>query len=319
MATGNGAYIAHKALEAALGAYSVRGYNPWKTIIPLSLRAGMDLKGADIIHTSPDYACFFMKPRVPLVVTFHNYVLDPEMRPYSSFFQNIHYKTDLRLFTRFAAAKAHTLTAVSRFTAKIAKRNLGLSRDIQVIYNGIDIKLFSPLPRNTGKEFRVLFSGNPTHRKGIQWLPAIAKQLNRNITIYFTGGLRNRKMIFSGSNIAAAGSISYRDMPSLYNSMDMVFMPTVREGFGLSVAEAMACGLPVVATDCSSIPELVINGKGGFLCKTGDVKDFARKINTLADSPELCRQMGRYNRDRIEKHFTLDKMVNAYKALFKKI
>ena len=319
MATGNGAYIVHKTLEKAMGSYLVRGYNPWKTIMPLSLRAGMDLKGAGIIHTSPDYAYFFMKPRVPLVVTFHNYVLDSKMRPYSSFFQNIHYKTDLRLFTRFAAAKAHTLTAVSRFTARLAKKDLAISRDIQVIYNGIDTSLFFPFPRNTGNKFRVLFSGNPTQRKGIQWVSTIAKQLNRNITIYFTGGLRNRHIMLSGSNITAAGSVPYRDMPCLYNAMDMIFMPTVREGFGLSVAEAMACGLPVVATDCSSMPELVVNGKGGFLCRTGDVKDFACKINTLADSPELCRQMGRYNRDRIEKHFTLDKMVNAYKTLFKRI
>ena len=56
----------------------------------------------------------------------------------------------------------------------------------------------------------------------------------------------------------------YDAMPALYRDVDMLLYPTVREGFGLSVAEAMASGLPVVATDCSSIPELMEDGKGGF-------------------------------------------------------
>ena len=58
-------------------------------------------------------------------------------------------------------------------------------------------------------------------------------------------------------------------MPERYGSMDILLMPSVREGFGLSIAEAMACGLPVVATNCSAIPELIDDGKGGFLCPPG--------------------------------------------------
>ena len=55
-------------------------------------------------------------------------------------------------------------------------------------------------------------------------------------------------------------------------------MPTVREGLSLAVLEAMACGLPVVASACSSLPEQIDNGMGGFLCPVGDVVAFAEKI-----------------------------------------
>ena len=318
MANGNGAYILHKELEKRISGYSVKGYNPYLTLMPFSLKAAVNTGGADIIHTTPDYALFFMKPAVSVVITFHNYILDSWMDPYSSILQRIHYKTDLTLFTRLAASKAHTITAVSRFTANLAKKGLGLSRDIQVIYNGIDSKLFYPRSRKKGKKIRVLFSGNISLRKGAQWLPAIADRLNRNIIIYYTSGLRGQGLLPGKSNMVPVGSVPYAGMPDFYNTMDIVLMPTVREGFGLAVAEAMACGLPVVASDCSAIPELITDSKGGFLCPVGDVVAFAEKINTLADSPDLRRQMGEYNRARVGTHFSMEKMIREYKKLFQR-
>jgi len=87
----------------------------------------------------------------------------------------------------------------------------------------------------------------------------------------------------------------------------------------LAVAEAMACGLPVVTTNCSSLPELVDDDKGGFLCPLGDVQIFADKINQLADDARLRREMGEYNRARIEKAFTMDRMVKEYQCLFDEV
>jgi glycosyltransferase involved in cell wall biosynthesis len=101
--------------------------------------------------------------------------------------------------------------------------------------------------------------------------------------------------------------------------MDILLMPTVREGFGLSVAEAMATALPVVASDCSSIPELVDNGEGGYLCPVGDVGAFAEKINFLAANPSLRKEMGEYNRDKAVRMFRLDQMVEGYKQLFEEV
>ena len=81
----------------------------------------------------------------------------------------------------------------------------------------------------------------------------------------------------------------------------------------------MACGLPVVATDCSSLPELIDEGKGGFLCPLGDVDAFAEKINFLAENPQLRREMGEYNRAKVEKMFTLERMVAQYQELFDEV
>jgi glycosyltransferase involved in cell wall biosynthesis len=54
-------------------------------------------------------------------------------------------------------------------------------------------------------------------------------------------------------------------------------------------------------------------------CPVGDVDEFAEKINILAESPDLRREMGGYNRAKVEKMFTLDRMVNEYRALFEEV
>jgi glycosyltransferase involved in cell wall biosynthesis len=169
------------------------------------------------------------------------------------------------------------------------------------------------------KEIRVFFSGNLIRRKGSHWLPTIAQQLQKNIRIFYTQGLRTRNNLSTHSKLQPMGSVPFHEIHKLYQEMDILLMPTVREGFGLAVAEAMACGLPVVASDCSAIPELIDHGKGGFLCPVGDVNAFAEKINLLADSPKLRREMGEYNRAKIEKMFTLDRMVKEYQELFDEV
>jgi len=277
MAWGNGAFVVHRVLERRLPGYHVIPYHPNWTLFPFLLsQHAAPSQVADLIHTAAAYAGFFYHESVPLVITFHNYVLDHWMAPYTSFFKRAYHKTFLRMWTRRALNCASAVTAVSHYTANLVRKDMPTSIPIQVIYNGIDTNHFSPPPiqRNNQKEIRVFFSGNLTLRKGAKWLPAIAGRLQPNIRIYYTLGLRTRNRITKEGPLTSVGSVSLQDMPQRYREMDILLMPTVREGFGLSIAEAMSCGLPVVASDCSAIPELVDDGLGGFLCPVGDVDSF---------------------------------------------
>lgn len=321
MAWGNGAYVVHRLLETHLPQYHVVGYHPCWTLLPIALRAVASTKGANLIHTTPDYAVYFYRKSVPMVVSFQNYVLDRWMRSYSSWAQRVHYATDLRLWTRLALQKAHTVTAVSRFTAQLVRQDLSVSTPIKVIYNGVDVNHFVPSSSSMSsrKEVRVFFSGNLTRRKGAHWLPSIARQLKKNVRIFYTQGLRTRTVLPAETGLQAVGSVPFKEMPERYRQMDLLLMPTVREGFCLAVLEAMASGLPVVATDCSSLAEQIDDGKGGFLCPVGDVNAFAEKINLLADSPKLRHEMGEYNRSKVEKLFTIEHMVTEYQTLFEEV
>ena len=321
MGTGSGAYVIHRLLQRYITGYRVVSHHPNWEFVPFALPFVAKIKNANLIHTVPDYAWFFHRKSVPMIISFQNYILDDWMRPYNSWLQKIHYTTDLKLWTRLAVKNAKRITAVSEFTGHLSKHELNISSPIRVIYNGVDTNRFTPLPFNTlnKKPIKVFFSGNLTRRKGAQWIPEIAKRVEKNVCIYYTQGLRTRNALPPLSNLKPVGSVPYEYMPERYRQMDILLLPTVREGFSVAVLEAMACGIPVVASMCSSLPEQINHGRGGFLCKIGDIKDFAEKINILADSPNLRREMGEYNRSKVENNFTLDKMVSEYRNLFNEV
>lgn len=321
MEMGNGAYIIHRLLEQAIPNYHVVSYNANWTLIPFLLPFVARTHRASLLHTVPDYAWFFHRKTTPVILSFQNYVLDSWMRPYSSYLQKIHYATDLKIWTKLAIKKAKKITAVSDFTAKLVQKDLRLSDPVEVIYNGVDTDHFTPnlLGEKNHGEIRVFFSGNLTRRKGAHWLPQIAKLINRGIKIYYTQGLRTRSVLPEVPSLSSIGPIPFEEMPNRYRKMDILLMPTVREGLCVSVLEAMACGLPVITSNCSSLPEQIDEGKGGFLCPVGDINAFVDKINLLAESPGLRKEMGSYNREKVLKYFTLTRMVKAYRDLFEEI
>ena len=319
MARGNGAHVVHKILEKNLNGYAVCDYNPYWTFFPPALPFLCSDRNADIIHTTPDYGLFFHREDTPLIITFHNYMLDNFMQNYSSLAQRIHYKTDLNWFTKHSLNIAAIVTSVSKFTAELIKKKIGYTKKIRVIYNGVNAETFKPVKQISDGPVKVLFSGNLTQRKGAHLLPKIADKLNPGIVIQYTRGLRTNRSILNSPSLQDIGSVKYSEMPKLYQQADILLFPTVREGFSLAVLEAMASGLPVVATDCSSLPEQIIPDKGGSLCQLGNADDFARSINELADSPQLRREMGQFNRARIENEFTVEKMIKNYHSLFEEM
>lgn len=320
MASGNGAFVVHKSLERGIANYRVIPYNPYLTLFPPALfPLGRHEKG-DLIHTTPDYGLFHFHRNIPMVVTFHNYVLDSFMRDYSNSLQTIHYRTDLKWFTSVTVRKASVLTAVSNYTARLARQELAIDREIRVIHNGIDLDQFRPIRRRRrmGNEVRVLYCGNLTRRKGIHWLLPIVERLSSGVRVFYTSGLRTTKF-HNDQRLECLGTVAHDKMQEIYNDMDMLLFPTVREGLSLAVIEAMACGLPVVTTDCSSMPELIDEGLGGYLCPLGNVDEFAAQVNHLATDSSLRRQMGDYNRVKAESEFAVARMLTEYRNLFEEV
>jgi glycosyltransferase involved in cell wall biosynthesis len=319
MPTGNGAYIVHEQLASCIDGYSIASYHPNFTLFPPILPL-LGCNKTDVIHTTPDYGIFFKKRNSKLVLTFHNYVLDPFMQDYSSLLQKIHYRTDLRYFTRLSLKQADILTAVSYFTADLVKQDMGLNQEIRVIYNGIDESVFVPAKsKKIDTSISLLFSGNASRRKGFDFLPKLLPLLNGNIKILYTAGLRNRRPSRGSDRMIDIGCVPHGEMARLYQQADILIFPSIREGFGLSVAEAMSCGLPIVAFNTSSLPELVDHESGGYLTDIYDVRTFADYINTLAESPALRTQMGEYNRVKVEEKFTQSRMVEDYRLLFEEV
>ncbi|MDD5351224.1 MAG: glycosyltransferase family 4 protein [Chthoniobacteraceae bacterium] len=95
-----------------------------------------------------------------------------------------------------------------------------------------------------------------------------------------------------------------------------VHASTLAEPFGQIVAEAMACGKPVVATNGGGVPEIVVHGRTGLLVPMGDAEALAAAMETLLRNPQLARRMGRAGQARIARHFTIEQTARKVEAVY---
>ncbi|BAI60964.1 putative glycosyltransferase [Methanocella paludicola SANAE] len=273
--------------------------------------------------THSNISCGFpFKNDNPLVVTEHHIMYDPMYSNYLSQRQKIYYQL-IKKYEEKSLKVADIVTCVSKYTQQRLEKILGYT-DSKVIYNGIDENLFSP--RTVDKSHYnidsnkkvLLFVGNLSKRKGSDLLPQIMKKLDDDYLLIATSGLRNYHAD-SYNNIRTLGKININDLVNIYNLCDIFIFPSRLEGFGLAIAEAMSCGKPVVTTNCSSMPELIIDGKGGFLCEKDNINDFSSNIKLIAEDDDLKNKMGLYNRRRILDKFTLERMAREYLKLYESI
>ncbi|HEC06616.1 MAG TPA: glycosyltransferase family 1 protein, partial [Thiolapillus brandeum] len=154
---GSGAIIVHRALADAVPGYELVPYDPRWEYFPVFLPL-LSRRDAELVHCTPEYAAFAALGDKPLIVTFHNYVLGAFMRPYSTFVQRLHYRTDLLWAYRRSVKRASALVAVSEFTAGLVRQYLSPGLPVQVIRNGVDANLFRPgRTASSRRHIRVLF------------------------------------------------------------------------------------------------------------------------------------------------------------------
>lgn len=106
------------------------------------------------------------------------------------------------------------------------------------------------------------------------------------------------------------------DVPDVLAALDLFVSPSLAEGFSNTILEAMACGLPVVATDVGENARLVVDGKTGSIVPPGDPESLGAAIAAYCRSPERIRDEGLEARRRVEREYTLERMVAGYQAVY---
>ena len=219
---------------------------------------------ADIVHgTSQTVApatYFKLKKPNKFIVTVHD--LAPLVYP--SEITDVSMKIQFML-TPKALKKADKIIAVSEFTKKELSRLIGISEEkISVIHQGVDHKKYKPMDKIKCKE---KFGLNPEEKHILVVSTNIEHKrmdLAKKIFDYIKSVREDVKMIkagygeaLKGEGIISVGWVPKEEMPLLFNAADVYLHTSEYEGFGLPVLEAMACGVPVVANNKASIPEIV--------------------------------------------------------------
>jgi len=247
---------------------------PARRILWEQLAQPWGLQAFDLYH-----ALAFVSPvllRVPSVVTVYDLsfvhypqVLTPARRLY------------LRLFTALSCRRARRVIGISQSTADDVRDVFGIPAErIDVAFGGYDADRFKPLPAEQIAAFRArqglpdrfwLFVGTLEPRKNLPTLIDAYAALppSERLPLIIGGGKGwDYQAIFErvqqrglGTDIHLPGFLPAEDLPLWYNSAETLVYPSIYEGFGLPVVEAMACGTPVIVSDASSLPE-VARGAG---------------------------------------------------------
>ena len=109
------------------------------------------------------------------------------------------------------------------------------------------------------------------------------------------------------------------DVPQVLAAIDIFVLPSLWEGFPVSVLEAMASGKPVIASRAGGIPEAVVEGETGLLVPPGDVPALEKAISALACSPELAKKMGEAGREKAVSDFGIEKMIRKTEGIYERL
>ena len=115
------------------------------------------------------------------------------------------------------------------------------------------------------------------------------------------------------------GPKEQEEIIDLLQQSHIFLCPSIAEALPVSIMEAQAVGLPVVATDVGSVSQIVLDGKSGFLVPARNVDALTERLLYLIDHPEICIQMGRHGRNNVEIHFDIDKLNDRLVQIYERL
>ncbi len=278
------------------------------------------LSGFDVVHAHHAFAPTPLasivkaeRKRIPCVLTNHTLAPAP------------HLVTPLLAPLSRLLSKAKAIIAVSRAAARFISRIY--RGPIYVIPNGVDTRRFKP-SKEPCNEPIALFVGRLVHRKGVHVLIRAFERVQREVkeaklVVAGRGPLRRpleelaRRL---GVRAVFLGFVPHEELPSTYRRATVLAMPSLyAEAFGITALEAMASGLPVVASRCGGLAEVVVHGETGLLVRPGDVGELAEALTLLLSDLELARSVGASARRLAVARYDWDVVAGMVEGVYREV
>jgi sugar transferase (PEP-CTERM/EpsH1 system associated) len=241
-----------------------------------------------------------------------------------------------RILQRLLSLRTNKLYAVADYLREYYINIVGVPASrISTIYNGVDVEAYTPRDENTGREERLKL-GLPSDEilvgsvGTLYWVKdpenfltaaALVLQQRDDVSFLWVGGGPLKETLQTRAiELGIEGKIHYLgwrdDVSNILATLDIFVLPSLIEGFSYSILEAMASGLPVVATDVGGNSELIQNNGTGFLVPPRKQELLADAMLKLISKKSLRVDLGRKARQRVEEKFSLSSMVQKYQQMY---
>lgn len=259
------------------------------------------------------YVIFAKLFRIPVIFHIHGGAFDKFYLKASNLQKNA---------IRIAMNLPDEVIALSKFWRIFFEKTIGISSKVIVINNFVSTSKYPPsqksLPESGSKVEVLFFGGTDPKRKGLYTLldsiPQVIKELpNVHFNLVCKNDFYLINKIIKDSKINASvcifSEVSEEEKIKLLHLSDIFVLPTFSEGLPIALLEAMSVGLPIISTPVGAIPEVMEDGKNGFLVAPGDVDSLTKKIILLAKNSSLRQSFRLNNVDRITKNFDQNLIV----------
>jgi glycosyltransferase involved in cell wall biosynthesis len=287
----------------------------------------------DIVHDNQglSYGLLTVKKWLPTIATIHHPItVDRKIAVRSAptiwrKMQQWRWYSFIGMQKRVSRMLDHIIT-VSKTAGNDISRDFNIPPDrFRIIPNGVRTDLFYPIPEIAREKNRLIVTNSADMPlKGLYYLLRAVSKVAQTHPIQLTVVGTPQKNGYSqeliqklgiGNRITFTGRIADEQFVREYAKATAAVVPSVYEGFGLPVGEAMACAVPVISTTGGALPEVV--GDAGLLVPPADHRALANAILTILEQPQLAQKLGRAGYQRVHQHFTWLKAAQKTIAVYR--
>ncbi len=229
--------------------------------------------------------------------------------------------------TKFSIEQSDGVTTISEYMQKRTLEFFGIDKPIEVIHNFVNCSLYRPEPeaQSRGRKRIVHISNFRPVKRVLDCIHVFAKVREQvDAELHMAGDGPDRgpaewlaQQLGVEEHVRFLGKQDhiYRLLPRMH----ALHLPSEMEAFGLAALEAMACGVPPVATRAGGVPDLIQDGVDGFLEPVGDIDGQAKRLVSLLTDPALHSSMSRAARETAMKRFCTDLIIPQYEQHYRRV
>lgn len=312
-----------------------RFFSPWDVfgINPacIMLHKLLKVQDVDVFHvhsyiyfTTIQAAITKLFKRIPLLLHIHGGVGRP---PYKTSFL----KEFAKLFFdftlgRFVLSQADKIASVSKNDIDLLKQTISRTERLTIVNNAIDTKIFPEIKPEVNKQPVITYVGDLESWKGIGYYAEVIQNLLKQKTKFSFWFIGNgslfstlKKKFENEKNVKLFGSVNHLEIPKLLAQTNVLMLPSFWEGSPTTVIEAMAMGIPVIASDIGDMPRLLDKGRFGTLFEAGNVESLEQSILKVVSEYDNYVSIAKQARKKIRSNFSFESVTNQIEKIYYQI